>query len=731
MKPVVPSSRLLSRARTGSRFCASTGSSLTPHASSALRCSWPLIQRCLKSSAAPSGPRYKTERFLEGWDQYKTYFDYPPQSSPEEFKIGNTVTVYGFLGPKRQMSSKLSFSKLSVDNGPVINVAARWEQEGSPEHLAHQALKSTPAHSAVALTGTIEKLEPSSDSSEQSENRWLGSTISFVELVPKSVHVLSPFPKDITVTRDAKFPPRSRHLQLRYYKALQQRLKFRHEVQRLASTFLDRNGFSMVETPVLFKSTPEGAREFLVPTRQKGFAYALPQSPQQYKQILMASGVGRYYQFARCFRDEDLRTDRQPEFTQLDLEMSFSRGEDVMRLLESLVRELLSSIESSWILQEIEGDLVPVRKQAASDNSDNSIEYTKIPSDPFPRMTYQEAMSSYGSDKPDLRIPNKIQRIDNLLPQDFIKMITDLENPIVEAVKFRLNGEPGECRDLAYECWENLPPAVAKNPDGEPVYMVYDPTKPLAGLAPLGHEFAMRVADGDPELGDLASLEAGDVLVIQARPDKPFEGGSTALGTLRIELYNWAVEKGFLKRDRRLMFLWVHGFPLFMPNNDTDPGQGGSSGFSATHHPFTAPLGPEDFEMLRKDPLRVKADHYDLVLNGVELGGGSRRVHIAEVQEYIFRDILKMTKEGLSHFAHLIEALRAGCPPHAGFAFGWDRLIAMLSYTNSVRDVIAFPKNMKGEDLMVNSPGPITNKDLATYHLAVRKEPNTQSEVSS
>lgn len=301
-------------------------------------------------------------------------------------------------------------------------------------------------------------------------------------------------------------------------------------------------------------------------------------------------------------------------------------------------------------------------------------------------------------------------------------MITHLQDPVVEAFRFRPSlaeeGDVGPSARFVDEIMKSLPTPLAKNPDGAPVALVIDSKKPLRGLAPLGFDGAGALESGSPGLEDFADLQDGDVVVFQARENKPFQGGSTALGTFRSLLYQEAVSKGLLPRDLSFQFLWVTDFPMFTPNNETDPGQGGGAGFSATHHPFTAPLTDEDVELLATDPLKAKADHYDLVVNGVELGGGSRRIHVAKMQEYVMREILKMTDEGIAQFSHLLEALRAGCPPHAGFALGFDRLVAVLTYTDSVRDVIAFPKSMKGEDLTVKSPGRISKEQLETYHLA-------------
>lgn len=299
-------------------------------------------------------------------------------------------------------------------------------------------------------------------------------------------------------------------------------------------------------------------------------------------------------------------------------------------------------------------------------------------------------------------------------------MITDLEDPIVEVIRLRLGGDTKENWDFVRSFMDSIPTSLAKSQDGAPTILMFDPSKPMCGLSSLGHEAFACLTDGGPGFEEFSNLDDGDLLIIQARENKPFQGGSTALGNLRLAVYQEAVAKGLLPRDDSFNFLWVHGFPMFTPDSGEEPGQGGTAGFSATHHPFTAPLADEDFELLTSDPLRAKADHYDLVVNGVELGGGSRRIHVAKVQEYVMRNILKMTDDGVAQFSHLLEALRAGCPPHAGFALGFDRLVALLSGTNSVRDVIAFPKSMKGEDLMVKSPGRITREQLETYHLALQ-----------
>jgi aspartyl-tRNA synthetase len=254
------------------------------------------------------------------------------------------------------------------------------------------------------------------------------------------------------------------------------------------------------------------------------------------------------------------------------------------------------------------------------------------------------------------------------------------------------------------------------NPDGQPAVFVANTGKPLSGLSALGYQFVMECP---AEL----SVDHGELLILQARPNVPFSGGSTSLGNLRIALHKAAVAQGLeesVAKNTGFKFVWITDFPLFSPTNDTDPGQGGTAGLSSTHHPFTAPKNPADVDLLFTAPEKAIAAHYDIVLNGVELGGGSRRIHNSEIQEFIFRDVLKMSTERIEDFRHLLDVLRSGCPPHAGIALGWDRLMAVMLGTESVREVIAFPKSGKGEDMLVKSPTPMTQSQLDTYHLQLK-----------
>ncbi|KAL9129665.1 MAG: hypothetical protein Q9217_001944 [Psora testacea] len=558
----------------------------------------------------------------------------------------------------------------------------------------HEQLKSIRPNSPVVVEGWLRAKRDKSEDGGLKHEMDLSKLEISVSGPNARISSLNDFPSDIIIKDDTQFPPEQRHLQLRNDHSLRSTLRMRCEIQNWCSVRLSTViGAVGIETPILFKSTSEGAREFLVPTRRRGYAYALPQSPQQFKQLLMASGIHRYFQFAKCFRDEDLRADRQPEFTQLDIEMSFANGEDVMATLEGEM-------------------LCPLWQQFLEINLKR----------PFTRMTYAEAMSEHGSDKPDLRIPIKpFVSLAYLMPADLISMLTPLRDPIIEAMIVPMECSAGEAREFISTYFDS-PEGTAfnANPDGGPGVFVYDSSKPLRGLSAFGFEAVERI-------DDQFELKDGNLIVLQARKDVAHSGGSTALGSMRNGIFDAAVLHGHLPAPSWSDFkpLWVTDFPLFSPPDPSEPGQGGKAGFASTHHPFTSPKTPEDVDMLLTDPSNVIGDHYDLVINGEEVGGGSQRIHQAAMQDFIFRKILKMDKEKVAEFAHLLEALRAGCPPHAGIALGFDRLVAMIVSSKlkrkmTMRDVIAFPKSGKGDDMMVRSPGLMSDEALRTYHLDLR-----------
>jgi aspartyl-tRNA synthetase len=593
--------------------------------------------------------------------------------------------LHGYIGTRRDASKSLTFAELhDMTLGATVQLVSTQTKGVDGSNSPHVTLRELQEHSPVAINGTIKARK--APSGKDRETR--AGLITSVEVKVDNITPLNSFPSDIIMSKDTIFPPEQRHLQIRNDPAVRNALAFRSKAARIVRNELcEKHNFTEIETPLLFKSTPEGAREFLVPTRAPGLAYALPQSPQQYKQILMASGIPRYMQIAKCFRDEDLRADRQPEFTQVDLEMSFASAEDVMRTVEAVVKRLWTELLGATDLPEA-----------------------------FPRMSYEEAMSKYGSDKPDLRLGSEIQRIEYMIPVDLVNKIGPLNDPIVEVMKFSIAEDANETRKFAttfMDSPESHP--FIQNPHGQPGIFIFDTRKPLQGLQVFGFEAA-------EVLEDTLSLEDGDLVVIQARPRADFSGGSTPIGNLRLALHKSAVKHGYLAPPQGFAFTWINDFPLFSPSNDAEPGQGGAAGLAATHHPFTSPKTADDVDLLLTDPLSVRADHYDLVVNGVELGGGSRRIHSADMQTLIMKEVLQMSDERLGDFAHLIEVLRAGCPPHAGLALGFDRLVAVMMGRESVRDVIAFPKSGRGEDMLVKSPTRMTAGQLETYHLRLKEK---------
>ncbi|KAH6609473.1 aspartyl-trna synthetase, partial [Trichoderma cornu-damae] len=621
--------------------------------------------------------------------------------------FGSENVYVGLLGKSRNVSKHLSFADLTTPSGETIQVCSSAERDSK----AHDDFRQVPAFSPVLIRIKQHEAAAVGDSSTTS-----GPTKRTVYL--DSIRALNSVPKNLIVTPEVQFPPTKRHLQIRFHPELQARLQFRSWLKGTLNQSLLEKGFTDIETPTLFKSTPEGAREFLVPTRQKGTAYALSQSPQQYKQVLMASGIMRYMQWARCYRDEDLRADRQPEFSQLDMEWAFAGAETVQNDVNDIVLGALVALQPARSYKEIRGQVVPV----VSD-----IPPTLPPADQpaahqFTNITFADSIAAYGSDKPDLRIPLRIHALPDLEPfSNFVGMITHLSNPVIEAFALPLRGcSPSDARSFVTKFMDNLPVSLGNNPDGNPQILIHDSSKPLSGFSSLGFEYE-SVLD---LLSERKGLADGDLVVFQARekPAGQYCSGSTRIGDIRNMLWKALVDAGYMETPRlgepgSLQFAWVTEFPMFKPVEEGEPGQEGAAGIAASHHPFTAPLSRKDLELLFTDPLEAKSAAYDLVLNGIEIGGGSVRNHIADVQDFIMRDVLKMTDKRIKDFAHLFEALRSGCPPHAGFALGFDRLVALMAGTPTVRDVMAFPKTMKGEDPFVQSPSKLSNEQLAPYGL--------------
>ncbi|MBU0678047.1 MAG: aspartate--tRNA ligase [Verrucomicrobia bacterium] len=530
---------------------------------------------------------------------------------------------------------------------------------------AWQVAQNLRAEYVIQASGVVEARPPAM------ENRKLATGAIEVRCDRITVYNKSrtpPFPLDdgeaARVSEDLRLA--YRYLDLRRA-SLQKNLTLRNKMSLGVRECLTEKGFTEVETPILTKSTPEGARDYIVPNRlAAGTFFALPQAPQQYKQLLMMGGTDRYFQIARCFRDEDLRADRQPEFTQIDLEMSFVTPEDIYEVIDAVLASVMR----------------------ASGHGDIDL--------PLPRMTYDEAMNRYGSDKPDTRFGMEIEDLTAIFADTSFKVFGQVieKGGVVKAVNVKgLAGVPIR----AIEDWTEL----AKD-------------EGLGGLA-----FIRVQEDGtwkspivkffsDEEQASLKkvlNIEVGDLVLFAA--DKPATVHA-ALGRLR--LLAGAMAKAI--PDGKFSFTWVTEFPLF--ENDAE------GRLQVMHHPFTS-AHPEDWDLLESDPLRVRAQAYDIVLNGVELGSGSIRIHNPETQARLFKALGIPDEEAQNRFGHLLKALSYGAPPHGGIALGLDRLAMLMAGAQSIRDVIAFPKTQKASDLMMEAPSTIDEKQLRDVHLEIRR----------
>lgn len=461
---------------------------------------------------------------------------------------------------------------------------------------------------------------------------------------------------------------RYRYLDLRR-NAVKKNLELRYQVSRAARNYLDQQGFMEIETPFLIKSTPEGARDFVVPSRMNpGQFYALPQSPQTFKQLLMVSGFDRYYQIVKCFRDEDLRADRQPEFTQIDCEMSFVEQEDVLRIFEGLVSHLLQTIRGVDI------------------------------TDPFPRMTWDEAMRDYGNDKPDIRFSMKLIDLGTEARGRGFRVFDEAE--LVTAITV-----PG-CADYSRKQLDELT-AWVRRPQIGMQGLAYVKCQGDGTLKSSFDKFFDSAALG--ELTAASKAGAGDLVLILAGPE---ERTRKAMSELRLEMGS---RLGLRKTDE-FRPLWVIDFPLFEYDEETGR-------WMARHHPFTSPR-PEHIPLMDEESRygEIRANAYDIVLNGNEIGGGSIRIFQRDLQEKMFHALGMSAEEAVGKFGFLMGAFEYGAPPHGGIALGMDRLCAILGGSESIRDFIAFPKNNAGRDVMMDAPSGVDEVQLEELHLSLKEK---------
>jgi aspartyl-tRNA synthetase len=513
----------------------------------------------------------------------------------------------------------------------------------------------------VAITGDVRKRLPGMERDIPTGK---------IELVAKSMTVLNPCPPlPFSVTEFPDEEPANEDLRLQYRyldlrrRSLQKILTLRHRMNKVIRDYLDSRGFLELETPLLGKSTPEGARDYLVPSRVfNGEFFALPQSPQLYKQLLMIAGYDKYFQIARCLRDEDLRADRQPEFTQLDVEMSFVEQDDVLGLMEGLTVE---------VFKECLGVTIPT---------------------PFPRLKYADAMAKYGSDKPDLRFGMEIVDVTDLASES---EATFLKEAVAAGGVVRAVNAKG-----AADKFSN----TALKPGGElPKVASTFKAKGLAFLKAEGDKLTGSIEKFFPDalkakLKERLGVQPGDLLLFVADSEAVV---CDALGGVRIYLAN---KLGLVANSTAFNFAWIVDFPMFAWDDE-------EKRWAAIHHPFTSPRD-EDLPLLETDPGKARAKAYDLVLNGYEVGGGSIRIHSQAVQNAVFKLLGMELEEAKARFGFLLDALQSGAPPHGGIALGLDRWTMLLAGTSNIRDVIAFPKNQKARDLMTGAPAPVDARQL-------------------
>ncbi|HEY1718807.1 MAG TPA: aspartate--tRNA ligase [Verrucomicrobiae bacterium] len=580
--------------------------------------------------------------------------------------IGQTVTLSGWVHSRRDLGG-LIFIDIRDREG-------RTQTVFDPSDLSKEIFEraaSLRSECVVSITGKVRQ-RPTGTNNSKIPTGEIEVGVTALEVL--NMAEVLPFPVDdpeIANKVNEELRLKYRYLDLRRPE-MARNLKLRSKIAIATRSYMDEQGFLEVETPTLFKSTPEGAREFLVPNRREpGTFYALPQSPQQFKQILMVAGVEKYFQLARCYRDEDLRADRQPEFTQVDIEMSFIDREDIYNLIEGLLKRV-------W-------------KTALN---------IDVPT-PFKRISFEEALNRYGIDKPDTRFGMELVDFTEEFKASTFKVFSGAiaNGGVVKALNAK--GMAGATQGQIETMTEYAKSFGAKG---------------LAFIKVENGEWKSPIVKffNDIEKAALTAklkIEEGDLILFAA---DQWLTACEILGKIRLYCAEVLKGQGKLVIDpHQFNFLWVIEFPLLGFDREQNR-------WYSSHHPFTAPV-TEDIPLLKTDPKKVRGQHYDIVVNGVELGGGSIRIHQPDVQKTIFEELLAIPPDMVkARFGYMLEAFRYGAPPHGGIALGFDRLIAILCGTPSIRDVIAFPKTAKGTDLMTDSPSTVEPKQLRDLHIELK-----------
>lgn len=573
-----------------------------------------------------------------------------------ESDIGQIVTLNGWVDNRRDLGGVI-FIDLR-DRYGITQIVF----EPNYNSKAHNDAKDLRNEWVISVTGKVRR-RPEGTENFELETGLIDVMVDEVTVLNKAQ--TPPFPIEDNINTSEEIRLKYRYLDLRR-RPMQRNLILRHKMYQIVRRYFDENNFLEIETPFLMKSTPEGARDFLVPSRlHKGHFYALPQSPQTYKQLLMVSGFDRYFQIVRCFRDEDLRADRQYEFTQIDVEMSFVDEEDIFAIVEGLMKRLYS--------ETLGLDLKT----------------------PFPRLKYKDAMELYGSDKPDLRIDLKLVKLNHIFSNSNFRLFSDAikKGGIVCAINAK------GCGNYTRNQLDVLTDFVKKLGSGGLIWIRVTEN----GLESPTLKFFTE--DEKAELIKATNAELGDLILIQAGDWKKT---LSIMGTLRLEM---ARRMDLIPRNSEPKLLWVTDFPLFEYSEEENR-------LVAMHHPFTSPKD-EHIDLMLTDPLKVQAKAYDLVLNGNEIAGGSIRIFDSEIQAKMFQVLGISKEEAEDKFGFLMNAFKYGAPPHGGIAFGFDRMVMLFAGQNSIRDVIAFPKTSNGISLMDGAPTPISPEQLKELHIKV------------